>query len=495
MTISPPPVLLGAQQPPILSLPPALTSAGQEAVELAASAGLVLDPWQASVLDGSLRERPDGKWSAFEVGLIVSRQNGKGSVIEARELAGLFLFGDELILHSAHEFKTAAEGFRRVLSLIEDAPELRSRVKKVTRSHGDEGIELKTGQRIRFVARTGGAGRGFSGDLVILDEAYNLSNNQMAALLPTLSARPNPQLWYTSSAPDKDIAPCEQLARVRSRALAGGDPSLAYFEWSIDAHDEFCNSDCDAHDDPAAPASWAKANPALGFRLTPDYIAKEHAALDPVSFARERLGVGRYPAEGSGWDVISEDQWEAIADPASEPTDGPVSFGIDVTPDGSMGSIAVAGTRTDGVRHVELVEYRPGTSWIPARAAELAVRHRPCAVAVDPKGPVGAILDALEAAGVKLLKAGAADAAAAAGGFYAAAVPKGEDVATVRHRAQAPLTTAVAGARKRKLGQAWAWARADLSTDISPLVAATLALWGLNKNGRKRRARARASWA
>lgn len=491
---SPPVALRGWQEPPILSLPPAPTSAGQEAVELAATAGLELDPWQAFALDGALREREDGLWAAFEVGLIVSRQNGKGGIIEARELAGLFLFGDRLILHSAHEFKTAGEAFRRLLSLIENTPDLDRRIKRVTRSHGDEGIELIDGARIRFVARTGGSGRGFSGDTVVLDESFNLTYAQMAALLPTLSARPNPQVWYLSSAPDKDIAPCEQLARVRARGLAGGDPSLAYLEWSINAHDEFCDSDCDTHDDPADPASWAKANPALGFRLTPDYIAKEHAALDPVSFARERLGVGRYPAEGSGWDVISEDQWEAIADPESEPADGPVAFGIDVTPDGSMGSIAVAGARSDGARHVELVEYRPGTSWIPARAAELAVRHRPCAVAVDPKGPVGAILDALEADGVKLLKAGAADAAAAAGGFYTAAVPKGEDVATVRHRAQAPLTTAVAGARKRKLGQAWAWARADLSTDISPLVAATLALWGLNKNGKRRRARARASW-
>jgi hypothetical protein len=41
-----------------------------------------------------------GKWAAFEAGLEVARQNGKGGVYEARELAGLFLLGERLLVHS-----------------------------------------------------------------------------------------------------------------------------------------------------------------------------------------------------------------------------------------------------------------------------------------------------------------------------------------------------------------------------------------------------------
>src|SRR5512135_2349968 len=100
-------VLIGAHRPRLLVEPPRVSSAGSEAVDLAASAGLTLDDWQAYSLDVALGERRDGKWSAFEVGLVVPRQNGKGGVLEARELAGLFLFDERLILHSAHEFKTA----------------------------------------------------------------------------------------------------------------------------------------------------------------------------------------------------------------------------------------------------------------------------------------------------------------------------------------------------------------------------------------------------
>ena len=76
-------------------------------------AGLELDPWQRYVLDVALRVRPDDRWAAFEVALIVARQNGKGAVLEARELAGLFLDlpDEKLILHSAHEFKTCSGAF------------------------------------------------------------------------------------------------------------------------------------------------------------------------------------------------------------------------------------------------------------------------------------------------------------------------------------------------------------------------------------------------
>jgi hypothetical protein len=98
------PTLLGAQRPRHLSLPPRVTTAGPEATELAARAGLILDPWQSFILDGALGELAGGTWAAYEVAVIVSRQSGKGSILEARELAGLFLFGEELILHSAHEF-------------------------------------------------------------------------------------------------------------------------------------------------------------------------------------------------------------------------------------------------------------------------------------------------------------------------------------------------------------------------------------------------------
>jgi hypothetical protein len=465
--------LIGDQRPRILSAPESFSSRGQEAVELAAYAGLQLDPWQQFVLDQGLGLKEDEEhWSAFEVALIVSRQNGKGAIFEARELAGLFLFGEQMIIHTAHEFKTGQEAFRRVLALVENSDDLRKRVARVRTSHGEEGIELIGGQRLRFLARSGGSGRGFSGDCVILDEAMILGDAAMGALLPTMAARPNPQLWYAGSA---GIGPLStQLAHVRRRGLEGNDPSLAFFEWSIDPHVVECPVNCTDHDDVDDPRSWAKANPGLGIRITHDYIAREKPAMGPAIFARERLGVGDYPSDSADtWSVIGEDAWRALADSDSGASD-PVAFAIDMTPERSHASICIAGEAGPAV-HVEVVDNRPGADWIVERAADLHQRWNPRCWVVDAGGPAGSLIPELERAlGVTVVSPKARQYAQACGSFFDA-VTSGDLV----HLDQAPLATALAGARKRDLGEAWAWSRRGVGVDISPLVAVTLARWGL----------------
>ena len=488
-------LIMGARDPRILVHPESERSAGRVAVDLAFRAGLRLDPWQSLVLERSLGVDADGRWSAFEVGLILARQNGKSAVFEARMLAGLFLFGEELIIYSAHEFKTAGEIFRRVLGLIEGTPDLRKRVKAVARSKGEEGIELLStprsprGQRLRFLARSTGSGRGFSGDCVLMDECQNLGDAPVDAMMPTLLARPNPQLWYGGSAPDKDLAPCEQITRVRRRALAGDADRLAYHEWSAVLCGDRCGPSCDEHDDPGDPLTWAKTNPALGSgRVTVEGVAKLHASMSYRGFARELLSVGNYPVEGGGWDVISEAAWAATEDERSEPED-PVAFAVDVTPDRSAACIAIAGARADGLLHVEVVDHEPGTAWVVDRVQGLVERWKPCAVALDPGGPAGSLVGDFEAAGIELVTTKARDVAAAAGGLYDAVVrppdaPEGW-VPSVRHIPHPALSAALSGAGKRPLGDAWAWDRRGASVDISPLVAVTLARWAHTVHGHK----------
>lgn len=477
------PDLRGHQIPRINTIAPRLTSAGYEAVELAATADIIADAWQAHTLDAGLGERADGKWSAFEVGLVVARQNGKDEVFLMRELAGLFLFGEELILHSAHEFKTAQEHFRRVKHVFDNYDAFRKRVARVRTSHGEEGIELTTGQRIRFVARSTGSGRGFSGDCLIFNEAFNLPGVAVDALMPTLSARPNPQIWVGSSPGDKDLAPCDHLGRLRRRGIAGTDPSLTYLEWSIEPCGDMCPLACTDHDDPADPESWAKANPSAPIRISWEHIGREYASMGREGFLRERLGVGNYPSDGSGWDVISEEAWSVLVDRESSP-DQPVAFALDVTPDRAYASIAVAGRTMSGQLHVEVVEHRSGTHWVVERVQQMTERWKTCAVVVDQAGPAGSLIAPLEAAGVEVVKGSARIVAQACGQFYDAVRN-----AELRHIDQGPLTAAVEGAKKRPLGDAWAWDRKGPNTDISPLVAATLAAWGHTAHAHLHRSR------
>lgn len=451
----------GIQEPRVSWVPQAKWSLGQDAIELAASAGLVLDPWQRIVLQGSMGETRADEWAAFEVGLIVSRQNGKGSILEARELHALFLEPQtKLILHSSHEFKTAAEGFLRIKYLIDNTDALRKRVKRVRTSHGEEGIELLDGSRLRFVARSTGSGRGFSGDLVILDEAYALQAAAMAALMPTLSARPNPQIWYTSSAgmPNSD-----QLRRVRDRGRAGNAGRLAYFEYS--AHEESSLDDFEA---------WRAANPALGYRIRREFIETERQALPDNEFARERLGI--WPDDGSGA-VIPQKVWDALADPESRPGNKLV-FAVDAAPDRNSAAIASAGMRTDDRIHTKVVDHRKGMGWIVPRLVDLNRRYKPAAILLDPAGPIGSIIAELVELGIEPVLVTAREMAQACGVFHDDAIND-----RIRHTGQDVLGAALRAATTRPLGDAWAWHRRDSTDDITPLVASTLAVHGFRAHG------------
>jgi hypothetical protein len=96
------------------SAPSAAEGKITEVLEVCEACGLKLDPWQRFVLEHSLGLRDDGKFAAFEVGVTVPSQNGKGGVLEARELAGLFVFGERMMVHSAHQFDTSMEAFMRM---------------------------------------------------------------------------------------------------------------------------------------------------------------------------------------------------------------------------------------------------------------------------------------------------------------------------------------------------------------------------------------------
>jgi hypothetical protein len=462
--------LRGSQSPRILHVPPAVSSTGREAVELAATAGLVLDPWQELVLDGALGEREDGRWSAMEVGVEVPRQNGKGGILEARELAGLFLLGERLIIHSAHEFATAEEALERMAQIIEGCSELSRRVKTIKRSHGQEGVYLKNGQRLRYKTRTKGGGRGFSAECVILDEAMVIPEAFLGALMPTLSAQANPQLWYTGSAVDQEhMEHGIVFSRVRNRAMTGEDPSLAYFGWSPPFDSPLDIAPRAASD----PEVWAQANPALGIRIGAEYIANEQRSMDPRTFAVERLGVGDWPAtDGSADTILPLEVWDALEDEASR-IDGAVDFAFDVTPDRSSSSIGVAGVRPDGKYHYEIADRQRGTGWVVPRLVEMVAKHNGQGVVCDGAGPAAALIPELEKAGVKVVAVTAQEHARACGIMVDAAHQD-----KLRHIGQPELSAAVRGAARRPLGDAWALSRKSSAVDISPLVACTLALWG-----------------
>lgn len=458
-------------------------------MDLAASAGLFLEPHQAEVLEGALGERRDGRWAAFEVGVVAPRQNGKGALITARELGGLFLFGEELQTHTAHRFDTCLEGFRRIRDYIEGTPDLSRRVRKVTEAHGQESIELfNPTQRLIFKARAKGSGRGFSGDVVYLDEAFWLLD--LGAMLPTMSARPNPQLWYLSSAPQPRVE-SDVLRRLCRRGRAGAEGRtrprrLAYFEWCASMADtasraEWEDEVADILDDRDA---WAEANPGVGYRITEEFIQSERDAMTDEDFARERLGL--YPEVAELLEVaIDEADWRACESSRSTAAD-PVTLAFEVSVDRRWAVIASAGVSSVGGIHVEVVDNRRHTGWVVDRLVELRDRHHPAAVLCNPAGPAGGLLADCERKG---LQVGVPDSAkpgkvrGVTGRDWTQACAGAYDAVTEhrwRHLGQPVLNTAVAAAVKRPVGDAWVFDR-DAGTDVSPLLAVALAAWNVGK--------------
>lgn len=488
---------VGAQRPALQYVPPLFhTSAGEDAVDLAAVAGLNLDDWQQHVLHESLKERQgDGKWSAFEVGLVVPRQNGKNALLEARELAGMFLFKEELIIHSAHEFKTAQEAFLNIKNRIFGVPDLLEmvygyngdpdgQIAGIKTAHGSEGITLKgkngrEGNRLRFAARSGGSGRGFSGNLIIFDEAYSLSTASLAAMIPTMAAKSvtgNPQLWFTSSTgmPDSDV-----LLNLRERSLGDKPGRLAYFEWSIPHYDDFYEGVPEEdrehkteYEYMADKRHWYLTNPALGNRIAEEFVQSELDAmqLDLEKFGRERLGI---LAKLGGVSELPE--WSMGLDPESKPGEKPVLV-IDCTPSRDMACLGSASRRPDGKIHLELIDEQEGTEWLAEKIKSIRKKREIAGVWVIEGSTAETLKEALRLEGIAVKLLPFKRYVRGCGQLVDALKAK-----TVSHPGQKHLTDAVKSVRRKSYGQdLFYWNRKAAGGNISPIVAETAAFSVLN---------------
>ena len=459
---------LGAQVPQIVHQPPDVHSleAAVEAIELADAYGVCsgypLDESQKITLRAALGERRDGSWAAATVGDFGPRQgSGKTDKIGARELAGLVLFGERLIIHTAHEFPTANESFLRMVAVFENWDDLRKRVDRIRYANGEQGIEFLTGQRLKYRARTGGSGRGFAkADLVVYDEAQHLQAEHVAASGPARLANPNSQAWYAGSG---GLVTSRQSWRLRRRALGGGGGRFAYTEHTAERVRLIDGTIDSKSPDVLDRGAWALANPGMNRWVTEEALADLFDELGPELFARECLCIWE-PDAASGTTVFPAGAWGKVQR-EDDPPQGAVALGVDVNPDRTWGSIVAA----DADGRVELVQRDGGTGWIVPRVAELQKRWK-ATVAVDSSGPARSIVPDLEAEGVAFEKVTDMPGACA---YFRDAVADGR---LSVHR-NADLDAAVTGAVCRVFGDVWRWDRRSPSVDISPLVAATVAVW------------------
>lgn len=465
----------GSQEPRIKIEPERVSTDGPDAADLMGAYGNTLDDWQKMVVDCWLGRDNQGKYNVTSAGLALPRQNGKNVCLEAREFYGLVINGEK-ILHTAHQVKTGKKSFRRLASMFTDKrhPEITDIVKNIRYTNGEEGIELENGGMIEFSARSRQAARGFDGvSLVVYDEAQELTDEQVDAIMATLaaSATGTRQIIYTGTPP---YPKCPGEVFRRRRTISINDPGKhdCWHEWSVEGKtiEEINVGDT---------ALWYMTNPALGIRLSEDFTAEEYRSMSPDGFARERLGWWSPVLMEQNNKALDREAWEECASESPKP-EGKTAYGIKFSTDGSEVSLAGAVIGDNGEIRISLINHEStakGIKWLSDWLNERV--NVACCVVIDGRNGVDVLIDRIS--GVwkykdSVIRPKMQDVISAAG-LLNNDVNEGN---LTWFKMQDDLNDSAINSIKRPIGGGWGFG-GDNST---PIEACSLALWGVKTSKR-----------
>ena len=458
-------LLLGSQEPCVRIAPIYNETDGLDAERILRSGKLILDPWQSLVLCDWMAIAPGGKWVCRTCAGSVPRQNGKTGLLEGRAEAGMIMYNEQVI-YTAHLQKTATETFEEMASFF-DTPQLRKYLKDIKTALGREQIILKSGARVKFLARTRNGGRGQHGDLLIFDEAQELSIEAQASFIPAISASLNPQTIYAGTPPDPG-SDGTVFRGIRDKAIAGKTNNTAWFEYSVDEIGDVTNRD-----------RWAETNPALGRRILSTTIEGELEQMPADTFARERLGWWTPVVKHELDYAIDRKAWESCKSAEPKP-EGKTAYGVKFSADGSMVSLCGAVIPDDGPARISLIKTEPtghGIGWL---ADWLNERYKQaCCVVIDGRNGVDVLVDRIvDTWRIKgsVIRPSTKDVIAAAGTLTNALNEK----SVTWFHLQEILNESAVTSVKRPIGGGWGFG----GENSAPIEAASLALWGAQTSKR-----------
>lgn len=465
------------------------TSLGFAAVDFATETlGIPPLPFQRWLLIHALELLPSGRFRFRTVLVMISRQNGKTRLVEIKNLFKMFVLGIPLVLGTAQDLDTAEESWGNAVDLVENTEELAAELDDVVKVNGKKALKLTNGSRWKVRAASRRGGRGLSGDDVNFDELReHLVWDSWGAVTKTTMARPNAQIWAYSNAGDKRSVVLNSLQK-QGRAAAKNpelaDPQTGFFEWSAPEHVKCTckrvdgdphGKDCRLRDHEA----WAQANPALGYTITLEAL-ESALNTDPAPiFQTECLC---QQVDDLGGKAIDFTVWLDLLDAKSR-RHGDVAIGVDIAPLRDYAAVGVYGMRVDGVGHMQLLDYRPGTDWIVDRLVELKQILNPLGIGMG-RGTFKSLETDLAEAGIRVpedgdrprhgdvLVLGSTEMSAACGQLLD--VVRQRALRVVAHEA---LNAAVQGAKTRESHDTIAWSRKTADSDICPLVASNAAMF------------------
>ena len=424
---------------------------GEQAYQFGESFGITLDPWQRLVMDDWLAIDDNHKWACSTCGLSVPRQNGKTALVKVRVMYGIFVLG-EVILFTCHEVRTSRQVFDSLADILNpngEFPELASQVQYIKRSNGYEEIKVADwydgeswhkGGKLLFSSRSKGASRGFTADVVVADEAMYMTDEQVAALVPTMASSGGGDMQFIMLGTPPSPGDGGTVFKNTRNAALNGEKGISWCEWGADEVG-------DIHD-------WdriAKYNPSLGTRLLRKAVESELSVMSPDTFARERLGWWSKASTQQREYVIDESDWHAckVDNPSK---DGIVVYAVKFSPDGAVGTLAACHKPDDGIPFVYVVESRSmslGLSWFVDKLSER--KDKAANIVIDGQSNAQALNDMLLDRGVAhvvIKRPSTADVIAANSAFVNAIKER-----KVSHYGQPALDESATKSTKRQIGK------------------------------------------
>jgi hypothetical protein len=462
------------------NIPDDLSGDGRMACELASAYFGDPLPWQPHLLDAMLARDERDRYVLRSIGISVPRQNGKSWVVRARCFYGAL--NGEKILYTCQHGDTSDQMFQELAQAFEDEsnPELHYLLLAVRRTNGQQAIKLRNGGLIRFTTRTDSLARGKTYDVLIYDEAQELTEKQQAASLPAISAgaKHNPQTIYLGTPPNPDNIGTVFLSL--HEAVHSGKSKMGWIEWGAteigDVNDE---------------ARWYEFNPSMGILLDHAAVKGEAEQMQPDVFARERLGWWS-PVGGKGIYALISKKWRDC-EVASAPREGKLAFGVKFSHDSLHAAVSWALADRDGPSYVELYDVM-GSSGGTVAISDMLLRNRDEIACVCIDGKSGA--DALRR---RMLDGGFPKTALVMGtpAIVQAASSMLSDegnAGTLSHIASPALDDSATGSLKRDVGRD-GWGFADGPNSMAaPIESASLALWAARTTKRDPRREQEASF-
>lgn len=445
-------------------------SLGAKAVNLYASTGQSLMTWQQRQIRAMLSIDEKGQWKHMRYCIGLSRRNGKGEVLAARELYGLIEL-KEKICHTAHRTTTSHDAFNRLYTLLKKAGyEECSRKKKqmpehsfyASKQYGLEHIEVVGGGSIDFRTRSsnGGLGEGF--DLLVIDEAQEYTSKQESALMYTVAASKNPQTIMVGTPPTV-ISVGDVFVRIRNSVLEKKALATGWAEWSVPEMVE--------GDKLNDPKLWKRYNPSFGKLLKERNIRSELSG-DVLDFNIQRLG---FWCSFNQKSEISEADWNELKLERFPDLKDSRYIGIKYGKDGVNVAMSIASKTKDGHIFVESIaceSIRAGNGWI----FEYLYNPKISKIAIDGASGQKVLADQMREHGIKkppiLPKVGEIIAANAM--FEQAIYSK-----DIVHMGQESLKNVVTNCEKRLIGSQGGFGYKSIvdTYDISIMDSMILAYW------------------